>query len=61
MERDNIGSEDLHELDGLMHGGLDEDGDIEWLGSAKQWREYSRLVEEEEQMRILIQQPNFAY
>lgn len=38
---------DLHEVAGLLSAGLDEDGDMEWIGSAKAWQRYEELVNEE--------------
>lgn len=40
---------DLHEEAGLLCDGVNEDGDLEWIGSDKQWKKYHSLVEQYEQ------------
>lgn len=41
-------NEDLHSQAGLTDVGLDEDGNVEWIGTQKQWKEYERLSNLEE-------------
>jgi len=50
MQDDNqdIGNEDLHELAGLTCTGKDEDGDLEWVGTQKQWDRYEDLCKTQE-------------
>ena len=45
---DNILDEDtdLHLLAGLMDGGLNGDGDIDWIGTDEQWDRYEELCEQ---------------
>ncbi len=40
-------NEDLHSQAGLTDVGLDEDGNVEWIGTQKQWKEFERLSERE--------------
>ena len=44
--RDN---EDLHSLAGLLDGGVDEDGNIEWIGSKEAWNKYEELLKTQEE------------
>ena len=37
-------NEDLHAVAGLIDVGLDEDGNVEWCGTKKQWNKYEELV-----------------
>jgi len=41
-------NDDLHSVAGLTDVGLDEDGNVEWIGTQKQWKEYERLSNLEE-------------
>jgi len=40
---------ELREEAGLLCCGKDEDGDLEWLGTAKEWDIYSTLLQQYEQ------------
>lgn len=41
-------TEDLHILAGLVAVGVNEDGDMEWLGNKLQWQKYEDLLEAED-------------
>lgn len=49
-ERLSTGTETLQELAGLINAGVDEDGDIEWLGTDAQRARYRELLRENEGM-----------
>lgn len=36
--------QELHATAGLLSSGVDEDGNIEWLGTKKQWEKYEELA-----------------
>lgn len=37
----------LHEEAGLIPGDINDDGEQEWIGTDKQWKEYYKLSETE--------------
>lgn len=51
QDRENFETEcgddyELHQRAGLIDGGVDEDGDIEWIGDRRAWDIYSNLSKE---------------
>ncbi len=45
---DDVEYVDLHIEAGLVDGGQNEDGEIDWIGTKAQWKEYERLVNNQE-------------
>lgn len=39
---------DPHEQAGLINTGVDEEGEIQWLGTSQQWDKYEELTKEYE-------------
>ena len=39
---------DLHLQAGLVDAGIDNDGEMEWIGTDEKWKRYNKLVEEYE-------------
>ena len=47
LKRIGVEECDLHEIAGLMDGGIDEEGQIQWIGTKQQWERYEELSNNE--------------